>query len=114
VVLLGFVISKARARSGVIRVCDKGISSSSEGSSSSHLENQFESSSLIFSKNPIHYYLPYSSGLKNSTKRFDFFSKDWNFLMDSKIWGTKCNTNKNNKERKKEEERTQGCGRTSV
>lgn len=49
----GFLISKAMARSGVIRVCDKGMSSSGRGSSSgggscsSHLENRFDSSSLI-------------------------------------------------------------------
>lgn len=43
-----FRMSKAMARSGVIRVCDRGISSSGGGSCSSHLENQFESSSLIF------------------------------------------------------------------
>jgi len=41
-------MSKAMARSGVIRVCDRGMSSSGGGSSSSHRENQFESSSLIF------------------------------------------------------------------
>lgn len=46
-VLLLFLISKAMARSVEIRVWDKGMSSSGEGSSSSHLENQFESSSLI-------------------------------------------------------------------
>lgn len=40
-------MSKAMARSGVIRVCDRGMSSSGDGSSSSHRENQFESSSLI-------------------------------------------------------------------
>lgn len=40
---------KARARSGVIRDWDKGISSSGGGNSSSHFENQFESSSLILS-----------------------------------------------------------------
>ncbi|PQQ01448.1 hypothetical protein Pyn_24113 [Prunus yedoensis var. nudiflora] len=47
--LLGllFLMSKAKARSGVIRVWDKGMSSSGEGSSSSHLENQLDSSSLI-------------------------------------------------------------------
>jgi hypothetical protein len=45
--LMLFLMSKAMARSGVIRVCDKGMSSSGEGSCSSHLENQFESSSLI-------------------------------------------------------------------
>ena len=39
-------MSKALARSGVIRVWDKGMSSSRDGRSS-HLENQFESSSLI-------------------------------------------------------------------
>lgn len=43
-----FRMSKAMARSGVIRVCDRGMSSSGGGSCSSHLENQFESSSLIF------------------------------------------------------------------
>lgn len=42
-----FRMSKAKARSGVIRVWDKGMSSSGEGSSSSHFENQLESSSLI-------------------------------------------------------------------
>lgn len=45
--LLGFRMSKAIARSGVIRVWERGISSSGDGSSSSHLENQLESSSLI-------------------------------------------------------------------
>lgn len=40
-------MSKALARSGVIRVTDIGINSSGEGSCSSHLANQFESSSLI-------------------------------------------------------------------
>lgn len=40
-------ISKAIARSGVIRVWDKGISSSGFGSSSSHFENQLDSSSFI-------------------------------------------------------------------
>lgn len=44
----GFGMLKACARSGVIRDWDKGISSSGEGNSSSHLENQLESSSLIF------------------------------------------------------------------
>ena len=41
-------MSKAMARSGVIRVCDRGMSSSGDGNSSSHRENQLESSSLIF------------------------------------------------------------------
>jgi hypothetical protein len=45
--LVGFRMSKAKARSGVIRVWERGISSSGDGSSSSHLENQLESSSLI-------------------------------------------------------------------
>ncbi|PON51376.1 hypothetical protein TorRG33x02_311540 [Trema orientale] len=49
---LGFRMSKAKARSGVIRVWDKGMSSSGEGSSSSHLENQLESSSLIVRSSP--------------------------------------------------------------
>lgn len=47
VVVCGFLMSKAMARSGVIRVWDKGMSSSGGGRSSSHFENQFESSSLI-------------------------------------------------------------------
>jgi len=40
-------MSKAMARSGVIRVCDRGMRSSGGGSSSSHRENQLESSSFI-------------------------------------------------------------------
>lgn len=43
-------MSKARARSGEMRDWDKGMSSSGDGSSSSHLVNQSVSSSLIFSK----------------------------------------------------------------
>ena len=42
-------MSKARARSGEMRDWDKGMSSSGEGSSSSHLVNQSVSSSLIIS-----------------------------------------------------------------
>lgn len=42
-------MSKARARSGEMRDWDKGIRSSGDGSSSSHLVNQSVSSSLIFS-----------------------------------------------------------------
>lgn len=38
------------ARSGVIRVWDNGMSSSGDGSSSSHFENQLDSSSLILSQ----------------------------------------------------------------
>lgn len=38
---------KAMARSGVIRVCNKGMSSFGDGSSSSHRENQFKPSSLV-------------------------------------------------------------------
>lgn len=43
--------SKAMARSGVIKDWDKGMSSSGDGSSSSHLTNQLESSSLILNTN---------------------------------------------------------------
>jgi hypothetical protein len=78
---VGFVISKARARSGVIRVCDKGMSSSSDGSSSSHLENQLESSSLIFSKKPNSLFSStYFSGLKNTTKGLDLSMTKYEIL----------------------------------
>ncbi|KAJ0858647.1 hypothetical protein HanRHA438_Chr13g0603371 [Helianthus annuus] len=46
--VFGVRISNAIARSGVIRVWDNGIRSSGNGSSSSHFENQLDSSSFIF------------------------------------------------------------------